>query len=56
MTHWLFFIVVDSRPYVLITDHCKNTDQERKSKAVLCWIVGVELQIHTFIGFGRVRM
>ena len=45
-----------SRPYLLITYHCKYPSQERKSKTVLCLTVGVEVQSHTCISFDRFRM
>ena len=45
-----------SRPYLLIINYCKYPRQTCKCKAVLCSIVGVEVQSHTFINFGTVRM
>ena len=45
-----------SRPYLLIIDQFRYPSQERKSKAVLCWTVGVEVQSHTSIIFGRIRI
>ena len=45
-----------SRPNLLITDQFKYPSQERNSKAVLCGTVGVEVQSHTSIIFGRIRM
>jgi len=50
------FCPIHSRPYLLITDQCKCPSKARKCQAVLCWIVGVEVQSHSFIGFCRVRM
>jgi len=44
-----------SRPYLLITDQCKDPSQARIFKSALCWIVGVGEKSHIFISFFRVR-
>ena len=44
------------RPYLWITDQCKDPKQAGKFKVLFFRIVGVEVQSHTFIGFARVGM
>jgi hypothetical protein len=45
-----------SSTYLWITDQCKYPKQTRKFKAGLCWIVGMDVQSHTFIIYDRFRL